>query len=124
MTPNQWALGIGGPGVLKSPAMEAALSPMKRLAELATEAHQGEDAEYRRAVKLAKLKAEEGEKAARKALSNSPGADVSGYLETEEPEAPSCGAISPTTPLRRPWVSYTDRTRTACWCSGMRWCPY
>ena len=88
VTPNQWALGIGGPGVLKSPAMEAALSPMKRLAELATEAHQGEDAEYRRAVKLAKLKAEEGEKAARKALSKSPGADVSGYLDTEEPEAP------------------------------------
>ena len=30
--PNQWALVIGRPGVLKSPAMEAALSPVKRLA--------------------------------------------------------------------------------------------
>ena len=88
VTPNQWALVVGRPGVLKSPAMEAALSPIKRLAELATEMHQGEDAEYRRAVKLAKLKAEEGEKAARKALAKSPGADVSAYLDTEEPEAP------------------------------------
>ncbi len=32
VTPNQWALVIGRPGVLKSPAMEAALSPLKRLA--------------------------------------------------------------------------------------------
>ena len=88
VTPNQWALVVGRPGVLKSPAMDAALSPIKRLAALATEAYQDEDAEYRRAIKLAKLKAEEGEKAARKMLAKSPGADVSGYLDTEEPEAP------------------------------------
>ena len=88
VTPNQWALVVGKPGVLKSPAMEVALSPIKRLAALATEAYQGKAAEYRQAVKLAKLKAEEGEKAARKALAKSLGADVSAYLDTEEPEAP------------------------------------
>ena len=33
---NPWALIIGRPGVLKSPAMEAALAPLKRLAGKAT----------------------------------------------------------------------------------------
>src|SRR5712691_3067157 len=28
--PNQWAMVIGRPGVLKSPAMEAALAPVRR----------------------------------------------------------------------------------------------
>lgn len=90
VTPNQWALVVGRPGVLKSPALEAALSPIKRLAAMATEAHQAEAKDYARAVKLAKLKAEEvGEKAARKVLAKAPDTDVSGYLDGEEPEAPA-----------------------------------
>jgi len=89
VTPNQWALVVGRPGVLKSPALEAALSPIKRLAALATEAHQAEAKDYARAVKLAKLKAEEGEKAARKVLARAPETDVSDYLDGEEPEAPA-----------------------------------
>ncbi|MBF6650205.1 YfjI family protein [Methylobacter sp. BlB1] len=88
VTANQWGLVIGRPGVLKSPAMEAALSPLKRLATQATELHQMEMQEHKIAVKLAKLKADEGEKVARKALSKDPNADVSGYLEGEEPEVP------------------------------------
>ncbi len=89
MTPNQWALVVGRPGVLKSPALEAALSPIKRLAALATEAHQAEAKDYARAVKLAKLKAEEGEKAARKVLAKAPDTDVSDYLDSDEPEPPA-----------------------------------
>ncbi|MDO9225634.1 MAG: DUF3987 domain-containing protein [Pseudomonadota bacterium] len=88
-TPNQWALVVGRPGVLKSPALEAALSPIKRLAAAATEAHQAEAKDYARAVKLAKLRAEEGEKAARKVLSRAPDTDVSNYLNGEEPDAPT-----------------------------------
>ncbi|PIV89415.1 MAG: hypothetical protein COW48_00655, partial [Hydrogenophilales bacterium CG17_big_fil_post_rev_8_21_14_2_50_63_12] len=88
-TPNQWALVVGRPGVLKSPALEAALSPIKRLAATATEAHQAEAKDYARAVKLAKLRAEEGEKAARKVLARAPDTDVSDYLNSEEPEAPT-----------------------------------
>lgn len=90
--PNQWGLVVGRPGVLKSPAMEAALSPLKRLAATATATHQADLDEHRRAVKLAKLKAEEGEKAARKALAKDTGADVSHLLNDVEPDAP---------PLRR-----------------------
>lgn len=89
VTPNQWALVVGRPGVLKSPALEAALSPIKRLAALATEAHQAEAKGYARAVKLAKLKAEEGEKAARKVLARAPETDVSDYLDGDEPEPPA-----------------------------------
>ncbi len=44
---------------------------------------------HRAAVKLAKLKAEEGEKAARAQLKNNPGADVSSLLNDDEPDAPA-----------------------------------
>ena len=89
VTPNQWALVVGRPGVLKSPALEAALSPIKRLAAVATEAHKAEIEQHRIAVRVAKLAAEEGEKSARKLLGKMPGADVSRLLNTEEPEAPA-----------------------------------
>jgi putative DNA primase/helicase len=89
VTPNQWALVVGRPGVLKSPALEAALSPIKRLAAVATEAHKADIDQHRIAVRVAKLAAEEGEKSARKLLGKMPGADVSHLLGTEEPEAPA-----------------------------------
>lgn len=88
-TPNLWALAVGRPGVLKSPAMEAVLSPLKRLAAQATELHQMDMREHKVALKLAKLKADAGEKAARQALAKDPTANVSGYLDDEEPEAPA-----------------------------------
>ena len=89
VTPNQWALVIGRPGVLKSPAMEAALSPLKRLASQATQLHQMQMQDYAIATKIAKLKADEGEKTARKVLAKNPGLDVSAYFANIEPEAPS-----------------------------------
>jgi putative DNA primase/helicase len=88
-TANQWVLIVGRPGVLKSPALEAALSPIKRLAAVATEAHKAEIEQHRIAVRVSKLAAEEGEKSARKLLGKLPGADVSHLLGTEEPEAPA-----------------------------------
>lgn len=87
-TANQWALVVGRPGVLKSPALEAALSPIKRLAALATQAYEAEIKDYELAVKLAKLRAEEGEKAARKALARAPETDVSDYLAGDVPKPP------------------------------------
>jgi putative DNA primase/helicase len=89
VTPNQWALVVGRPGVLKSPALEAALSPIKRLAAVATEGHKADMEQHRIAERVAKLAAEEGEKSARKLLGKTPGADVSHLLGTEEPEAPA-----------------------------------
>ncbi len=87
--PNQWALIVGRPGVLKSPAMEAALSPLKRLAARATEAHRLELQEYQRASRMAELRAEAGEKAARAKLAKNPDADVSADLASTQTEAPA-----------------------------------
>ena len=87
--PNQWALIVGRPGVLKSPAMEAALLPLKRLAAQAVELHHGEIEQYQQAARLAKLRAEAGEKVARAKLAKNPGTDVSGDLANDEPEAPA-----------------------------------
>jgi putative DNA primase/helicase len=85
---NQWAMAIGRPGVLKSPAMEAALAPVKRLQMRAAEQYEGALEAYRQAIKLAKLRGEAGEKAARKKLEKNPHADVSADLVLEEPAEP------------------------------------
>ena len=53
---NQWALIVGRPGVLKSPAMEAALGPLKRLAALACEHHEGAIKDHERALAVVKLR--------------------------------------------------------------------
>jgi len=76
---NQWALVIGRPGVLKSPAMEQALSPLKRLAATSSEIYQTTTEKYRQELKLTKLKAEAGEKAARARLKDHPGIITNQY---------------------------------------------
>jgi uncharacterized protein DUF3987 len=88
VTANQWALEIGRPGVLKSPAMEAALLPVKRLAAKAVEAYEAEMETYRQVAKLGKIKAEEGEKAARAALKKNSRCDVSHLLDGDDPAPP------------------------------------
>lgn len=87
--PNQWALSVGRPGVLKSPAMEAALSPLKRLALQASESYRAQIEEYERGAKLTKIRADAAEKAAREKLRKNPGADVSGDLMIEAAEPPT-----------------------------------
>ncbi|MDD5036673.1 MAG: YfjI family protein [Methylococcaceae bacterium] len=89
VTPNQWALIIGRPGVLKSPAMEAALSPIKRLAAQAVEAHKIARDAHLTDDKVAKLRAEASAKAARKILDKDPRADVGYLLEDKEEEEPT-----------------------------------
>jgi hypothetical protein len=88
VSPNQWALIVGRPGVLKSPAIEATLAPIKRLAAQALETYTAAAKWHAIEVKAAKLRAEEGEKTARAELKKKPGADVSAYLGTDEPPAP------------------------------------
>lgn len=87
--PNQWALSVGRPGVLKSPAMEAALSPLKRLALQASESYRVESAEYERGSKLTKIRMEAAEKTAREKLRKNQNADVSMDLMIEEADAPT-----------------------------------
>jgi len=87
--PNQWALVIGRPGVLKSPAMEAALAPVKRLAARANESHEAARVEYEHKAKVAKLCAEAGEKEARKVLGKNANADISDLISDASLEAPT-----------------------------------
>jgi putative DNA primase/helicase len=89
VTPNLWGALVGRPGVLKSPAMEAALAPLKRLAALSVEAHEAAMANYRGEALASKIRAEEGEKAARLALKKNPGADVAGLLSAPELAEPT-----------------------------------
>jgi len=89
VVPNIWALVVGRPGVLKSPALDAALAPLNRLVAKANEDHTGADAEYRKEQAVAKLRAEAGEKAARKKLAENPDADVSALLAVDEPDTPT-----------------------------------
>jgi len=85
---NLWALLIGRPGVLKSPAMEAILSILKRLAAVALDQYNAELREYEMTKLAEKLRGEAAEKAARAALKKDPNADVSGLLSIEKTEPP------------------------------------
>jgi putative DNA primase/helicase len=86
---NQWALIVGRPGVLKSPAMEAALGPLKRLAALACEHHEGAIKDHERALAVVKLRRAAQEKQAAKALAKDPHAKVDHLLEHEEIQEPA-----------------------------------
>jgi hypothetical protein len=88
VVPNQWALVVGRPGVLKSPALEAALAPLKRLIASAQERYQEEEKNYKAEAQAAKIKKESTEKQARKALEKDPGADILALLAVDEPDAP------------------------------------
>ena len=88
VTANQWALVVGRPGAMKSPAIEEALKPVKRLAARALDEFKAVEADYRARAKAEKLRGEEFEKRARKALATDPGADVSHLLRETDDQAP------------------------------------
>lgn len=85
---NMWGLVIGRPGLLKSPAMAAAMAPLKHLASAASRRHDVEIEEWALSAKAAKLKAEVNEKAARRKLAESSAADVADLLKDDTPDAP------------------------------------
>lgn len=93
VTPNQWALVIGRPGVLKSPAMEAALSPLKRLAAEATAEHEAEMADFKARATLFKLQQESAAADVKKKLAAKNGipneAELLGALQLNEPDLPA-----------------------------------
>lgn len=80
VVPNMWAMVVGRPGVLKSPALEEALKPLKRLAAKSSECHQEDMAIYETDALAAKLRIEAAEKTARVQLKKDPDADLSAVL--------------------------------------------
>ncbi len=85
---NLWALIIGRPGVLKSPALEEVLAPLKRLIAIAIEEYQQILDQYKVGLAVAKLRAEANEKAARKDIANKSDEELLAVLAVTEPRAP------------------------------------
>jgi putative DNA primase/helicase len=81
---NLWALIVGRPGLMKSPAMSAALAPIERLEARAAEAHAAALADHTREKLACDLRAEARVKAARAALKRDARADVAGLLASDE----------------------------------------
>lgn len=86
---NLWALIVGRPGMMKSPAMSQALAPIARLEAQAAEAFNIQAEQYRAEAMAGKLRAEANVKAARAKLKSNSGADVAALLtadsEKDEP---------------------------------------
>jgi len=86
--PNQWAMIVGRPGLLKSPALEQALAPIKRLAAEAQDQYQDYEDLFEKEQLIAKLKKEAAEKNARKKLKENSKADLLTVLAVDEPDVP------------------------------------
>ena len=86
---NLWALIVGRPGLMKSPAMSAALEPMERLERRAGEAFNKLVEQHRTQALYAKIRSEEAEKSARAVVRKNPAADLAALLQLDdEPDAP------------------------------------
>jgi hypothetical protein len=87
---NLWALIVGRPGVMKSPAMRAALSPLEGLERRAVEVFNERVAEHRAEALAAKIRSDDAERRAREALKKDGGADVAHLLRAEDgPQIPT-----------------------------------
>jgi hypothetical protein len=74
--PNLWGIVAGPPGMMKSPAMNAALKPLRRLEERAQEQGQFFRAAYEREAKIYKRREAAAEAMIAKALKNDPNAEA------------------------------------------------
>ena len=83
VVPNLWIMVVGRPGVLKSPALEAGLAPLKRLIAEANDTYQAAEEQYKVEALTAKLKQEAAEKTARKMLAKDPESDLSSVLAVD-----------------------------------------
>jgi hypothetical protein len=92
---NLWALIVGRPGIMKSPAMAQALAPMERLEAHAAEAFNAQAAQHQAEAMAAKLRAEANVNAARAKLKKDGGVDVAALLAGNDVRAE---------PMRRRYV--------------------
>ena len=87
---NLWALIVGRPGIMKSPAMAQALAPMDRLEGCAAQAFNAQAAQHQVEAMAVKLRAEANVKAARAKLKKDATANVGAMLTSDdEKEAPT-----------------------------------
>jgi putative DNA primase/helicase len=74
--PNLWGCIVGRPSVMKSPALEQGLAPLKRLAAKAAEAHEVAMMEFEAKSRIAKLRREAADAEIKKRLKGNALADV------------------------------------------------
>lgn len=84
---NLWALIVGRPGLMKSPAMSQALAQMDRLEARAAAEFNAQAKQYQAEAMAAKLRAEANVKTARAMLKENSGADVSALLAGDDEQA-------------------------------------
>ena len=89
---NLWGLIVGRPGMMKSPAMGAALAPLEKLEAKAAYAHQQAMKGFELELSTHALRKKAGDNAAAGALKKNGAADISGLVLNEgEPEPPTRG---------------------------------
>jgi putative DNA primase/helicase len=89
VTANQWGLVVGRPGVMKSPALEQALTPLKRLAAKANEQYTIALAQYELQAKAAELRAAAAKRKAADILRDNPQADLLSVLSVPSLDVPT-----------------------------------
>jgi len=87
--PNLWGCIVGRPGVLKSPAMTAALAPLDRLSARAREEHAKRAAQDAAEAEARELRAALAKAEAKRRLMRDRGADVSDLLAPQDAIATS-----------------------------------
>ena len=83
VVPNLWGAIIGKSGIMKSPALADAITPLKRMQAKAFEEYEQSKAEYEIAERAEKIKAADAEKRARDAYVKDRTANLSAYLKPE-----------------------------------------
>ena len=82
--PNLWGAVVGNSGVMKSPTLGAALSPIKKLQAAAYDVFNKEKTEHDAQAELAKLQQSVKKTKARASLKKDQSADVKGLLQSSE----------------------------------------
>lgn len=89
-SPNLWALVVGRPGMMKSPAMSAALAPLERLEARGAEQFNTDAKGHADAIRLHKMRTDAADKLARQKLAKDPHAEIGDAFDgLEEPPAPT-----------------------------------
>jgi Protein of unknown function (DUF3987) len=86
---NLWALIVGRPGAMKSPAMQQAMAPLERMEARSAAAHTAKMEAFKVEVLAHELRTEAGKKTAKGILGKDRTADVREHLTGEDPIAPT-----------------------------------
>lgn len=91
VTPNQWGAIIGRPSAMKSPSMKAALAPLVRIQQDASDSHNEALQQHKAEQKLAELEKKASEDKAKKLYQQGKREEALAVLTEAEREAPPPG---------------------------------